>query len=162
MNEIGIWERQPGEGDAQWAGFQAYLQMSPRSERKCAETIRKSESTVRRWAARYDWRRRATAYDNEALADCRRELRRQLATSFLNRWKDLDELANLAADELRAKIHSASPRTLAEIVEACTEKQLAAVDKLKLLDEADGDDRELVINIVPAGEGGVPVKTLPA
>ena len=151
MNE-NIWERQQDEGDAAWAGFQAYLLSSPRSIENTAKQVQKSPKTLRNWAARYDWRRRATAFDADALEEARRELRRKLSTSFLKRWKDLDELAAMAADTLRTKIQQASPRTLAEILEMASEKQLSMVDKLKILDETDADDQTLTINIVAAGE----------
>lgn len=145
------WYRQPDETDSAWTAFQTYLN-GERNCEKVAEKLRKSPQHIRRLAGRYDWRDRARRYDNSILEETRRELRRQLATSFLNRWRDLDELAALAADELRAKVHSATPRTLAEILEMATEKQLATVDKLKLLEVTDSEDRQLEIRIVAATE----------
>lgn len=145
------WYRQPDETDTAWTAFQTYLN-GERSCEKVAKELHKTPQHIRRLAGKYDWRDRARRYDNSILEETRRELRRKLSSTFLKRWCDLDELAALAADELRAKIHSATPRTLAEILEMATEKQLATIDKLKLLEVTDDDDRKLTINIVRAGE----------
>ena len=144
-----IWERRAGEGDAAWQGFEIYLG-GVRNERQCAEMIGKSESTIRRWAAKFEWRERARRYDNELLAETRAELRRRLADSFLKRWQDLDEMAALASEQLRAKIPAATARTLNEILTAATEKQLAILDKLDVLNADAGASKELTIQIVKA------------
>lgn len=146
-----IWERRESEGDAAWQAFLVFLHGNRNCE-NVAKELQKTPQHVRRLASKYDWRERAIAYDNSLLEETRQELRRQMAIDFQRRWQDFTELANLAADALRAKIQSASPRTLCEILISSTEKQLAMTDKLKILDEADADDQQLTINIVAAGE----------
>lgn len=149
MNENGIWERQQGEGDQAWQAFLAYLHGN-RSCEKVAKELQKTPQHIRRLAARFDWRERARQYDNAALKAAQAELKHRLALTFTERWRQLDELANLAIDQLRTKIQQASPRVLNEIITSSIERQLAMTDKLKILDEADADDKNLTITIVAA------------
>lgn len=144
--------RAPDENDAAWKAFLAYLEN--RNAAKCAELIGKSQSTINRWSARFSWKERARQYDNALLEETRQELRRRLANSFLRRWQDYDELAAAAADALRAKITSATPRTLNEILTAATEKQLAMIDKLRVLEDTDNAGA-LEIRIVDATGGEI-------
>lgn len=144
-----IWSRRDDENAEQWAAFQYYLTMSPRNASDCAKMIQKSETTVRRWAARHDWRRRATAFDESALEQARQNIRQQLSIALMNRWQQSEQIANHAASVLERKLDSASPRTASEVYYSATDLQLKLIERLKMLEDT-GGDRELRIEIVAA------------
>lgn len=57
------WLRITGETDTAYDAFRVYLRRSPRSQAKAAEELGKSVTVINRWAHRYRWVDRATAYD---------------------------------------------------------------------------------------------------
>ena len=148
-----IWERRADEKDAAWQGFQVYLQQVPRNESECAKMIGKSESTIRRWAAQHEWRRRAAAFDNSAIEQARQELRQRLTNSLTARWEQAEMIANVTSAALEKKIEQASPRTLSEAFYSAVDVQLKLTDKLELLKDT-GGEKELTINIVRAERSG--------
>lgn len=150
-----IWERRDDETDASWQGFQTFLTMKPRNERECAKLIQRSESTVRRWASRYDWRERVKEFDNSAIERARQELQQELATSMKARWQQAEMIANIAAGALEGKLAAASPRTLSEAFYSAVDVQVKLTDRLELLKDT-GRDKELEIRIVAADDSYTP------
>lgn len=57
------WTRRDGETDVAWEAFGVYLRQSPRSQAKAAEALGKSTTVINKWAQKYSWVERATAYD---------------------------------------------------------------------------------------------------
>lgn len=153
---IRIWERRDDETDAAWSGFQYYLQMKPRNASICAKMVGKSESTINRWIARYDWRERVAAFDNSAIELARQELRKELATSMKARWQQAETIANVAAEALEGKLASASPRTLSEAFYSAVDVQVKLIDRLELLKDTGDESKELTINIVAADDSYSP------
>jgi hypothetical protein len=60
-----IWERQPSESIQAFSRFLAYRDLEPgeRSHRKVASICAISETLVNRWGKRWQWTKRAIAYD---------------------------------------------------------------------------------------------------
>lgn len=59
------WERRGDEGEQEWAAFQAYRDMHPRSLHNCGfvGNVRVASATLSTWYRKFDWERRVNAYD---------------------------------------------------------------------------------------------------
>lgn len=78
--EIQAWEKQPEETPKAFEAFVIYRDMnSDRSIAKVAEQLGKSEALLHRWSSRYDWVKRAAAWDDEVARETARELMRDMA-----------------------------------------------------------------------------------
>lgn len=67
-----IWERQKEESDKAFNAFKIYLEMEERSIQKVADLTQRERSLIQRWSAKYNWRERVTAWENELLAEKRK------------------------------------------------------------------------------------------
>jgi hypothetical protein len=69
------WDQQPKEGAKAFAASRVYLELGPeRSIPRTARELGKAESMVWRWASKYRWRERATAWDAEMARERERAL----------------------------------------------------------------------------------------
>lgn len=60
------WERQKGETPRAWEAFSVYRDMgADRSITKTAQHLHKNRTTIGEWSRKYDWVKRATAWDAE-------------------------------------------------------------------------------------------------
>lgn len=74
------WERQPEETAKAFEAFAIYRDMgNDRSIAKVAEKLGKSEALLHRWSSRYEWVKRAAAWDDEVARQTARELMRDMA-----------------------------------------------------------------------------------
>lgn len=74
------WERQPEETPKAYEAFAIYRDMnSDRSIAKVAEKLGKSEALLHRWSSKFEWVRRAAAWDDELARQTARELLRDVA-----------------------------------------------------------------------------------
>ncbi len=67
MNESPLWEISPGESEAAYAAFIAYRDKAP-GERSCAKVgqdLCKSRTLLTGWCAKFRWRLRCQAWDEE-------------------------------------------------------------------------------------------------
>ena len=145
-----IWERRDDEGADQYQTFCNYLQMVPRNASKCAEMAGKSASTINRWAARYDWRQRATAYDSALLEETRQTIKQQLPRLLLRQWQDSADIFSAAAAELKRRdLSKASFKSLNEIAGNFALQMQKITEQLKIFDNT-GDSGEMTIRIVDA------------
>ena len=74
------WERLENESDAAFSAFKIYLEMKERSYPKVAEKLSKSLTLVKRWAAKFDWKNRAIAWDNSILEEVRQKAKQNLGS----------------------------------------------------------------------------------
>ena len=145
-----IWERRDDESAEQYQAFSSYLRMTPRNASKCAEMAEKSASTISRWAARYDWRRRAAAYDESLLEEVRQAIRQQLPALLLSQWQDSADIFSAAATELKRRdMSKASFKSLNEICANFAARLERITEQLKIFDNTD-DSGEMTIHIVDA------------
>ena len=145
-----IWERRDDESAEQYQAFSSYLRMTPRNASKCAEMAEKSASTISRWAARYDWRRRAAAYDESLLEEVRQAIRQQLPALLLSQWQDSADIFSAAAAELKRRdMSKASFKSLNEICANFSARLERITEQLKVFDDTDDSD-EMTIHIVDA------------
>ena len=99
------WDRQKGESPLAYQAFLAYRDLGEaRSFVGAAHALGKSNSLVRRWATRYDWRDRAWAYDVAQAREAEEALRQQREESLRRQARDSDQLQRLAMARLSGLI----------------------------------------------------------
>ena len=138
------WERRKDESDEAFAAFSIYLTQE-RVIKKVAEQIGKSVQLLYRWSSKYDWRGRATAYDNSLIEELRSDTRRQLAKRYRKILSDVISFQDAAAGELRRKdLSRASVTSLTELYAMAKDTELAIMEILKTNEPA----REMEIKLV--------------
>ncbi len=117
------WEQQPGESGPAFEAFSTFRDLGPgRTVSAVAEKLRKSDSLLRRWKNKWNWRERAIAYDSAIAEEARRKVikeRKEMETRHIGiamqlQKKALEALSVLEAEEM-------SPRDIKEFVKLATE-----------------------------------------
>lgn len=106
-----LWERRPDETPKPYEAFCIYRDMgTDRSLRAVAEKLEKSETLMGRWSSRYEWVKRATAWDDEQ-ERMEREIAQKEQAKAIRKMRG--EHAKLASDMLikAAEALSALPAT---------------------------------------------------
>lgn len=147
-----IWKRQQGEPEKAFSAFLKFLLMEGgRTFVKVAELCGCSESLIRRWADRYDWRKRTRAYDNSKLDEVRQRVIQEQSARIMQQWLDCVALQTAAMTAFRAKdLSKASFKSLNEIYHAACERQAKLLEYLGVNGTDKGDDKNLTIKIIPA------------
>ncbi len=147
------WERLENESDAAFEAFKIYLELDDRSYHQVAVELRKSDTLIRRWASQYNWRERASAWDNSILEDVRNDIRRSLSREIKRQWKESIALQRLSFDALSTKdMSKASFKSLNEIYSSARQAQWEIVDRLKL-DETDDNIKIEIVDASQENEG---------
>ncbi len=123
MNKI--WLRQEGESEKAFSAFKMYLETDERTLKKVAEKCSKSVSLINRWSAEYDWKNRATAYDNANLEEMRQ--------SFFKRYYTFLD-----------KQFSTNEKLQARLIKALTEKDLDRISWRSLNEVWRGNFTEMI------------------
>ena len=80
------WERQKGESEKAYEAFVAYRDMGEkRTLIAVAEKLGKSDTLIRRWKDRWEWKERVRAYDNGLEKEARAKVikdRKDMTLSF--------------------------------------------------------------------------------
>ncbi len=117
------WEQQPGESGPAFEAFSTYRDLGPgRTVSAVVEKLQKSDSLLRRWKNRWDWRQRATAYDASIAEEARRKVvkdRRDMESRHIGiamqlQKKALEALSVLEAEEM-------TPKDIKEFIKMATE-----------------------------------------
>lgn len=102
------WERLPGETDATFLAFRAYLEQEPpRSIKATAKLVKRSPSTVYKHSRRYRWQERAEAWDEmqaQAEADAVLSERGRIAKARLRMLAKALELSELRLEEVLRQV----------------------------------------------------------
>ena len=75
-----VWERLNDESDAAFTAFKIYLEMEDRSLQKFSTKLSKSRQLINSWAAKFDWKNRAVAWDNSILEEVRQKAKQNLGS----------------------------------------------------------------------------------
>ena len=138
------WGRRKDESDEAFAAFSVYL-TEERIIKNVAAKVGKSVQLLYRWSSRYDWRGRATAYDNSLIEELRSDTRRQLAKRYRKILSDVISFQEMAAAELRRKdLSRTSVTSLTELYAMAKDTELAVMELLKINEPA----REMEIKLV--------------
>lgn len=106
------WDQQPGESGPAFEAFSTYRDLGPgRTVSEVAGKLQKSDSLLRRWKNKWNWRERAIAYDSNIAEEARRKTvkdRRDMESRHIGiamklQKKALEALNLLEAEEMTAK-----------------------------------------------------------
>jgi len=143
--KINPWDKREDESSKAYAAFWAYLKLgTERSVEEAAKTIQKSPGVLNRWARRFDWKKRAEAWDEEeiktAMGDYRKEIRqmrkRHAAAARFIMQKALVAFKNMPEEELR------STDIIKAIVEGAKLERISLGDVGEVIEERDGGKAE--------------------
>lgn len=150
-----IWERQKEESDKAFNAFKIYLEMEERSIQKVADLTQRERSLIQRWSAKYNWRERVTAWENELLAE-----KRKAYLKRYNKFLDKQFAGNERIQEKALKIFEEkdlskiSWKSWIELYRTnCTE--MVEIAKQLGLESAQDDDSNITINIKKAEKADV-------
>jgi len=86
-------EQLPEESGKAYQAFRSFLELGPdRTIAGVVKLLAKSESLIRDWAARHDWRHRAWLYDRDQSRQDQTAVRQHRATVLSERLDDLDRM----------------------------------------------------------------------
>lgn len=145
-----IYERQKGEGDIAFSVFQMYLTTEERTLSKIAEKSCRDASLIRKWAAKYNWRERAAAWDNKLLEDKRRAYIRRYNKFLDKQFEGNEKIQEKVLKAFEEKnIDKISWKSLNEIYRSNCAEMFEIAEKLGLNDAA--GDNSVTIKIQKAG-----------
>jgi len=127
------WEQYHGESCKAFNAFRLYLgQGIDRGLRKVDEECAKSESLIRRWSARWNWRERVLAFDRFEARTIHERILSQLARireRDLKLAESLDEKSRLRLDTMKSdEVDRLSPMELATLIRVSADLKYKAVD----------------------------------
>ncbi|KAB0577243.1 hypothetical protein EI53_01269 [Fusobacterium naviforme] len=106
------WERQKGESEKAYEAFAAYRDLGEkRTIVAVAEKLQKSDSLIRRWKDRWNWKERVRAYDNDlekearakAVKDRKDMTARHIGIAMQLQKKALEALQGLSVEDMTPK-----------------------------------------------------------
>lgn len=135
------WERQKGETSRAYEAFAAYRDLGPnRSQSKTSKKLGKNSRTIADWSTKYDWVKRAAAWDAEqdrlarqAQIDEIKKMRKRhtdMATAMLA--KAARALTKIPDDEIKASDVSKMVDTAAKL------ERISRGDVGEVIEERDG------------------------
>lgn len=99
------WDRQPEESGRAFQAFAAYRDLGPeRTLDKAAAAYGRHVSLMRRWSARYGWRVRAAAWDDEQAREMEAALRQRRRAACERQARDAEQLQRLGMARLASLI----------------------------------------------------------
>lgn len=117
------WEQQPGESGPAFEAFSTYRDLGPgRTVSAVAGKLKKSDSLLRRWKNKWDWRQRTAAYDASIAEEARRKAvkdRRDMENRHIGIAMQLQKKALKALDLLEPE--QMSPKDIREFFKMATE-----------------------------------------
>lgn len=116
-----LWERQEGETTKAYAAFCVYRDLgSDRSLSKAAESLGKSKPMMEQWSSKYDWVKRAEAWDDEQ--------------DRIARKKNTEEIVRMR--KRHAKIAQAALEKVSAALEYIDPENISNSDIARLMDTA--------------------------
>ena len=146
------WDRQPGEGRRAYEAFCIFRDLGDsRSIQKVDEKSTKNRTLLFRWSARFNWQRRADAWD-ASITEAARQQAAAEYTAMLTRQKNIGHmLQNNAAKALQdKKFDKASYHALAELIRLGVEMERSAYE---LAQGKDAGKTETITFTFSRGEG---------
>ncbi len=105
-----IWLRQAGEGEKAYEAFRCFLELGDeRTVAAVGRILGKHRSHIDGWRSKFNWRERATAYDNHLTEAAANKARREIVARYENIGQNADELLNLGMSAVK-KAKKITPR----------------------------------------------------
>lgn len=149
MAEIDLWEQQEGETAKAFEAFCVYRDLGPsRSIAKTGQSLGKNRVTLEQWSSKYDWVKRATAWDAE-----QDRIARQAQTEEIIKMRKRH--AKLACDMLAKAAAALEVLPPGEVKAGDVSRMVDVASKLERLSRGDVGD---VIEERDGGEALNPVQ----
>lgn len=149
MAEIDLWEQQEGETAKAFEAFCVYRDLGPsRSIAKTGQSLGKNRVTLEQWSSKYEWVKRATAWDAE-----QDRIARQAQVDEIVKMRKRH--AKLACDMLTKAAEALEVLPKSEIKAADVSRMVDVASKLERLSRGDVGD---VIEERDGGEALSPVQ----
>lgn len=149
------WERQKGESEKAYEAFAAYRDLgAKRTTVAVAEKLQKSDTLIRRWKDRWDWKERVRAYDNDlekearakAIKDRKGMTERHIGIAMQLQKKALEALSSLEVEDM-------TPKDIKEFIKMATDlERLNRTLSAGPQDEANNGPGSLADTIIAAYE----------
>jgi len=99
------WERRPEESSQAYGAFRVYLELGPdRSFVATARQLGKSESLIRRWAGRHNWRQRTYLWDLARARESEAALAQERQEALREQWEDAKWFRRVSKYKLRSLV----------------------------------------------------------
>lgn len=150
-----IWLRRDDESEEAFEAFKLFLEH--RSCHRVVKELSKSRQLITRWAEKYEWRKRVTAYDNDILEGIRLELKRRYGSFLEKQWKLNEELqAKTMAAISQKEFTRTGLKSLNEIKNTAFNENREIINLLGI-EEIEKPPQEIIITRVPAPKDNAPV-----
>lgn len=141
------WEKKQGESSKAYETFCMYRDLGiGRQYTKTAEALKKNVSLINRWARRYEWKKRADAWDKSVMEEAReRAIKEQF--EILEQQQQIGKMIyTKAAKELEQRDLADAPvRTLIDGITKAFDLRMKAVKEI-IGEEKTVADREIIIS----------------
>ena len=137
MSETKSWERQTKESVPAYEAFAHYRDQKKRSQRGVSREIGKNRTLIYRWSQRWEWAKRARAYDRhreKLRLDTKDEIEVETIRSESKSMAEINELTvqtwnkfQARVDEILASIIKANIKRQGVLLGASTIKDLATI-----------------------------------
>lgn len=136
-----LWERQDGETPKAYAAFCVYRDLGPdRSMAKTGETLGKSQGLMEEWSAKYEWVKRAAAWDEEQ----DRVARKAQMDEIIKMRKRHARIAQTALEKVSTALDNIDPKNIsnsdiARLMDTASKlERLSRGDVGDVMEERDG------------------------
>jgi len=138
-------ERLDGESSVNYEAFAIYRDMGrERSLNKVSEKLAKSDTLIKRWSAKFDWVKRAAAWDDEQDRISREIAQREQEKEIKNMRKRHSELAKKMLDTAEAALEAfdideIKPADVSRMVDIASKlERISRGDVGEVVEERDG------------------------
>lgn len=141
--EVELWERQEGETPRAYEAFCIYRDLGPnRSIAKTVQKLGKNKTTLEQWSAKYEWVKRATAWDAEQdrivrqqqLEDIKKMRKQHADVAYAMILKAAQALKRIPVDEIKASDISRMVETASKL------ERISRGDVGEVIEERNGGD----------------------
>lgn len=151
-----LWERQPEETPRAFEAFVVYRDLGAnRSHRKTAQELGKNCTTISEWSAKYDWVKRAAAWDAEQDRIARNEMLAEMASTRKRQRKQAQRMQEKGMELLESiSIGDAKLSEVVSLLKAGMEQERIAIgDVGEVIEERNGGDAVSPVQIYVPDNG---------
>ena len=138
-----LWELQPGETARAFEAFRKYRDLGPsRSIAKVGKELGKNRVTLEDWSSKYDWVKRAAAWDAEVDRIARQEQLQAIKAMRKRHAKLASDLLTSVEKEIEnLKPGTMTPNEIARITEVASKlERISLGDVGEVIEERDGGE----------------------
>jgi len=143
-----IWLRREDESARAFSAFEMYLAMSDRNLSKLAKNLSKTRQSLQQLAQKYEWRKRATAYDNAKFTEKYKGYLKRFDKFLENQFSTNEKLQARLMKTLTSKdMDKASWRSILDVWRSNYTEMIHFGDKLVLNNDAEDENADVNVTI---------------